>query len=132
MFARSLLLLMSFCLLSCTSDHSEQELFSRREVFVEHSQAGTYVCTKCQSALFQSTKKLELPDARWPVFSSAVEGAAKIESYSLGQDKGSRLKVRCGKCGLHIGHVCENGEVGKPEGSHICALSSSLRFKPEP
>ena len=90
---------------------------------------GEYRCSKCNSVLFRSDDKFE-SGTRWPSFRKAVKGAVECrEDFSMGMH---RMEIVCGKCGLHLGHVFDDGracgDAHPGAGSRYCVLSSSLKF----
>lgn len=124
------LLLVMVLLAGCTGDgSSEQELFSRQEPFQAHAAKGTYQCRKCGQAVFQSDRKLKV-GSRWPVFSQPMVGKVNVQNWK--EEGELRHKVNCGSCHLHLGYLCEDGEIarGPDGGDQYCVLSSALRFVP--
>ena len=88
---------------------------------------GTYTCTCCGSALFESTEKFE-SGSGWPSFWQAVaEDAVRLESdHSHGM---VRVEVLCSRCDAHLGHVFPDGPP--PTHQRFCINSISLKLQPD-
>ena len=88
---------------------------------------GTYTCTCCGSALFQSTEKFD-SGSGWPSFWQAVaEDAVRLESdHSHGM---ARVEVLCSRCDAHLGHVFPDGPP--PTQQRYCINSISLKLQPD-
>lgn len=86
---------------------------------------GTYHCSACDAALFQSGTKYE-SGSGWPSFYAPVPGAvATSEDRSFGM---RRIEAHCARCGGHLGHVFPDGP--RPTGERYCMNGVSLRFEP--
>ena len=67
---------------------------------------GAFVCAGCGQRLFASSKKFN-SGTGWPSFNDPIEGAVDTsEDKSYGM---ARTKVRCSRCGSHLGHVFPDG-----------------------
>lgn len=88
---------------------------------------GDYVCANCGSKLFTSDAKFE-SGCGWPSFDQAVEESIKTETdTSHGM---VRTEIMCGRCGVHLGHVFDDGPKDTT-GLRYCVNSLSLGFTPK-
>ena len=97
--------------------------------FLNHNQAGTYVCMVCGNELFSSKSKHDTQTpglTGWPSFADVLgSGSIKlVDDNSLGMH---RIEVRCAKCGSHLGHLFDDSSM--PGGKHYCINSECLDFK---
>ncbi|MEB3244401.1 MAG: peptide-methionine (R)-S-oxide reductase [Vampirovibrionales bacterium] len=102
------------------------------EPYKNHWEAGRYACAKCGAALFESEAKFNSGTA-WPSFRACVpESINETPDDSHGM---SRTEILCKKCGLHLGHVFNDGQWcgdTHPDANlRYCVLSEALTFKPE-
>ena len=86
---------------------------------------GFYHCANCGAKLFASTSKFD-SGTGWPSFSEALPGAFKTKidkSFGI-----TRTEYHCAKCGVHHGHVFNDGP--KKSGKRFCNNGLCLIFKP--
>ena len=96
--------------------------------YLDTKDIGMYHCAVCDAQLFSSEAKFN-SGTGWPSFSdSTVKEAIKLkEDFSCGI---MRTEVFCKECGVHLGHVFNDGPQ-KMSGScnRFCINSVSLNFK---
>ena len=86
---------------------------------------GFYHCANCGNKLFASTAKFD-SGTGWPSFSESLPGAFKTKiDQSFGME---RVEYHCAKCGVHHGHVFNDGP--KESGKRFCNNGLCLIFKP--
>jgi peptide-methionine (R)-S-oxide reductase len=87
---------------------------------------GFYHCANCGNRLFASNSKFD-SGTGWPSFSEALPNAFKTKTdYSFGM---KRVEYHCAKCGVHHGHVFDDGP--RESGKRFCSNGLCLIFKPE-
>ena len=86
---------------------------------------GFYHCANCGAKLFASTSKFD-SGTGWPSFSEALPGAFKTKvDRKFGM---IRTEYHCAKCGVHHGHVFNDGPSAT--GKRFCNNGLCLIFKP--
>lgn len=89
-----------------------------------HFEKGTYCCSGCGEALFESDTKFNA-HCGWPSFDESIPG--KVE-YSKDNTHGMiRTEILCATCGGHLGHVFDDGPT--KTGTRYCVNSLSIDFK---
>lgn len=93
----------------------------------EHEK-GMYKCAICGNELFSSDTKFD-SGTGWPSFTEP----ANLENIESKQDLDHgmvRTEVLCKKCGAHLGHVFDDGPIGKG-GKRYCINSVCLDLDKE-
>jgi len=98
------------------------------EKYTDFWEEGMYKCAKCGTNLFESGAKFK-SGTIWPSFRKARNVSTKPDdSYGM-----NRTEALCLKCGEHLGHVFDDGEIVgdiHPEaGQRYCILSDALEFE---
>lgn len=90
---------------------------------------GVYACRACGSELFRSDAKFE-SHCGWPSFYSplAQDRVEYLTDTSMGS---TRVEVRCGSCGSHLGHVFDGEGYSTPTDQRYCINSISLTLRPK-
>jgi peptide-methionine (R)-S-oxide reductase len=86
---------------------------------------GFFHCANCGAKLFSSEAKFD-SGTGWPSFTESLPGAFKTKiDYSFGI---KRVEYHCAKCGVHHGHVFDDGP--KTTQKRFCNNGLCLFFKP--
>ena len=79
---------------------------------------GYFHSANCRAKLFSSEAKFD-SGTGWPSFTEALPGAFKTKiDYSFGM---RRVEYHCANCGVHHGHVFDDGDNSKQK--RFCNLS---------
>jgi len=86
---------------------------------------GFFHCANCGAKLFSSTAKFD-SGTGWPSFTESLPGAFKTKiDYRFGI---KRVEYHCAKCGVHHGHVFDDGPTTSQK--RFCNNGLCLFFKP--
>ena len=87
---------------------------------------GFFHCANCGAKLFSSNAKFD-SGTGWPSFTESLPGAFKTKiDTSFGV---KRVEYHCSKCGVHHGHVFDDGSTSTQK--RFCNNGLCLIFKPE-
>ena len=87
---------------------------------------GTYHCTCCGKALFESDDKFD-PGCGWPSFTKPIDEIALEEHEDLSIVGRPRTEVTCQHCGAHLGHVFDDGPK-ESTGLRYCINSVAIKL----
>ena len=91
----------------------------------QEKRTGFFHCVNCGAKLFSSKAKFD-SGTGWPSFTESLPGAFKTKiDYSYGM---KRVEYHCAKCGVHHGHVFDDGSSSTQK--RFCNNGLGLIFKP--
>lgn len=92
--------------------------------YTKHFEKGTYVCSACETQLFNSNSKYE-SHCGWPSFDDALPNTVEMTSdYTAGM---IRTEITCKTCGGHLGHIFDDGPKDTT-GKRYCVNTTSIKF----
>jgi peptide-methionine (R)-S-oxide reductase len=92
----------------------------------DEKREGFFHCANCGAKLFASNAKFD-SGTGWPSFTESLPGVFKTKiDYSFGM---KRVEYHCAKCGVHHGHVFDDGSTSTQK--RFCSNGSCLIFKPK-
>ena len=104
-------------------DESTERPFSSQLNYEKRK--GFFHCSNCGAKFFFSTAKFD-SGTGWPSFKESLPGSFKTKiDYSFGM---KRVVYHCAKCGVHHGHVFDDGSTTTQKS--FCSKWLCLIFKP--
>ena len=92
----------------------------------QEKREGFFHCANCGAKLFASNAKFD-SGTGWPSFTESIPGAFKTKTdYSFGM---KRIEYHCAECGVHHGHVFDDGSTSTQK--RFCNNGLCLIFKPK-
>ena len=92
----------------------------------QEKREGFFHFANCGAKLFASNAKFD-SGTGWPSFTESLPGAFKTKiDYSFGM---KRVEYHCSKCGVHHGHIFDDGSTSTQK--RFCSNGLCLIFKPK-
>ncbi|MEO9968837.1 MAG: peptide-methionine (R)-S-oxide reductase MsrB [Hyphomonadaceae bacterium] len=95
--------------------------------FNDEKRVGIYKCVGCGTPLWSSKHKFD-SGTGWPSFFAPLAGG-RVETKTDFKLVFPRTECHCAKCGLHMGHLFNDGPA--PTGERWCINGVVLDFEPD-
>lgn len=96
--------------------------------YVNTKTPGVYLCAACGQPLFASNTKFD-SGSGWPSFWDVID-KGNVELRRDASHGMERVEILCGRCGLHLGHVFDDGPRDAT-GLRYCINSVALKLQPD-
>jgi peptide-methionine (R)-S-oxide reductase len=94
--------------------------------FYDHHETGTYACVACDLVLFSAEHKFD-SGTGWPSYWQPIADGLMGTKTDFKMVV-PRTECHCATCGMHMGHVFEDGPP--PTGMRWCINGTVLDFRP--